>query len=199
MTKRTLVISDTHFNHPKILTFKNDKDELIRPFSSTKEMDEFIIDNWNMVVDNGDKVYHLGDVFFGDPEYFKRLWPRLNGSKRLIVGNHDDIRFLSSGGFFKNVYMWRKLPELGCILSHVPLHNSTLQGKHIREDQGFINVHGHIHEKAAPSVMHINVSVEQTGYQPVELEPLLEDRRKLLANLAEFEEQQLAKLRNKGV
>ena len=49
-----------------------------------------MIENWNSVVKKGDYVYHLGDVFFGSKETFPALWNRLNGSKRLIIGNHDD-------------------------------------------------------------------------------------------------------------
>ena len=73
------VISDTHFNHSNILTFSDKVGNPVRAFSSVEEMNEIMIDRWNSVVKPGDKVYHLGDVLFGDKEAFSRLWPRLNG------------------------------------------------------------------------------------------------------------------------
>ena len=163
------VISDTHFNHYNILTFHNEDGSEVRPgFSSLKEMNECMIDNWNSVVKQGDKVYHLGDVFFGPKEWFQENWPKLNGSKRLVVGNHDDIKYLSSGGFFKKVYMWRMFPEYNLLFSHVPLHPS-----HIRMD--CTNVHGHIHGMDSPEGKYINVCVEKTNYTPVHIETLREE------------------------
>ena len=69
------VISDTHFGHKNILSFKDkDTGDAIRGkvFSSIDEMDETLIDNWNRVVKPGDKIYHLGDfnsLFFIWPKY----------------------------------------------------------------------------------------------------------------------------------
>ena len=166
---KTFVISDTHLHHENILNFTDGKTgERIRPqFSVVDEMDEFILDSWNSVVKPGDKVYHLGDVFLNNPDKFKKFWPKFNGKKTLIVGNHDDIKFLCSGGFFSNVHMWRKLPEYGVILSHVPLHVSTLFNKHTGGT--YTNIHGHIHQNPSPEGPYINVSVEAISYVPIEI------------------------------
>jgi calcineurin-like phosphoesterase family protein len=185
------VISDTHFNHTNILKFTDSNTgELIRGarFSSTKEMDEHMVEQWNSVVKPGDKVYHLGDVMFGDKEYFQKLWPKLHGQKRLIVGNHDDIKYLSSGGFFSKVHMWRMFPEFGLLLTHVPVHKSSLKRQWVsREDYNFfeywwrrykfrnktmLNVHGHIHQNPSPEGPYRNVSVEAINYTPVNIEEL---------------------------
>jgi calcineurin-like phosphoesterase family protein len=185
------VISDTHFNHTNILKFSDSNTgELIRGarFSSTKEMDEHMVEQWNSVVKPGDKVYHLGDVMFGDKEYFQKLWPKLHGQKRLIVGNHDDIKYLSSGGFFSKVHMWRMFPEFGLLLTHVPVHKSSLKRQWVsREDYNFfeywwrrykfrnktmLNVHGHIHQNPSPEGPYRNVSVEAINYTPVNIEEL---------------------------
>jgi calcineurin-like phosphoesterase family protein len=173
MTKNIWVVSDTHFNHANILRFTDSNTgELIRPgFADVTEMNEVMIQNWNGVVRPGDKVYHLGDVFFGDRDYFKRMWPRLMGSKRLIVGNHDDVPFLSSGGFFQKVQMWRIFAEFNILMSHVPLHESGLyRGKN--RDTPMLNVHGHIHQNKSPKGPYHCVCVEQTNYTPVHIEDL---------------------------
>ena len=83
------VISDTHFQHANILTFKeSETGKLVRGhlFDNVDQMDECMMDNWNSVVKPGDLVYHLGDVFFGNKETFIKKWKLLNGSKRLVLG-----------------------------------------------------------------------------------------------------------------
>lgn len=167
------VISDTHLNHANILKFTDSNTgKLVRPgFSDVNHMNETIIDRWNSVVKPGDKVYHLGDVFFGDKDWFQKTWPRLNGAKRLIVGNHDDVKFLSSGGFFQKVMMWRMFPEFNILMSHVPLHESALYRKNLGEGP-MMNVHGHIHQNPSPPGPYHCVCVEHYDYTPVNLEDL---------------------------
>jgi len=80
--------ADTHFGHKLMLDPKLARP---RPFSSTQEMDEALIRNWNAVVKPDDIVYHLGDVFFDlhDEARVRSVFARLQGRKILIVGNHD--------------------------------------------------------------------------------------------------------------
>ena len=179
MARDIWVISDTHFRHANILKFADKEGNLIRPeFDDVDAMDEHMIERWNSVVKLGDLVYHLGDVLVGDKEWFKKNWPRLNGSKRLIVGNHDDIKFLAGGGFFAKVQMWRMFPEFGLVLSHVPIHHASamLYGSKDRgllaEPFQMLNVHGHIHQNASPPGPYKCVCVEHTDYTPVNIEEL---------------------------
>lgn len=164
-------ISDTHFGHENILTFTKRDGTLLRNFSSVQEMDETMIDRWNEVVQDGDKVYHLGDVFFGDKVRFKRNWSRLRGKKRLIVGNHDDIKLIAREGFFKEIYMWRKVPGTSILLTHVPVHQSTLMEPRFDEVK-MVNVHGHIHANKSPDGPYHCVCVEQTDFRPVHVDEI---------------------------
>lgn len=175
------VISDTHFFHENILKFTDSTTgELVRGgrFSSVNEMNECMLDNWNSVVSPGDKVYHLGDVTMGHNEEFLKFWPKLNGSKRLIVGNHDDIKFLSTGGLFAKVQMWRMFPEFGLMFSHVPLHINSLyrypskDSTETFEPVAMLNVHGHLHQIPSPEGPYRNVSVEAIDYTPINIEEL---------------------------
>lgn len=161
------LISDTHFLHTNII----EKFDPPRPFHNIHEHDEALIENWNKVVKSGDKVYHLGDVFMGNPLMFKNLWPRLNGRKTLIVGNHDNIKWLSAGGFFSNIHMWRKLSEHGLVLSHVPLHPTTL-GEARRTGKQYLNVHGHTHFNGSPEGPYKSVCVEKINYTPIHIEDI---------------------------
>lgn len=179
---RTWLVSDTHFHHENILGFKDSLTGLpVRPgFASVDEMDEFMVEKWNSVVSAGDKVYHLGDVFMGDKEKFKKLWPKLNGSKNLIVGNHDDIRYLVSGGFFKSVYLERKFKDMKLHLSHIPLHQTQHETGAPGSGNFMVNVHGHIHQNPSPEGRYINVSVEAINYTPVDIEEIAERAKKIL-------------------
>lgn len=155
-------ISDTHFGHANFLNFKDEEGNQIRKFSSVEEMDEHMVDQWNAHVKPGDKVYHLGDVCFGDPA----ILARLNGSKRLVVGNHDNLKDARLLAAFKKVQLWRIFTDHNFCLSHVPLREESF-----RKVQ--FNLHGHIHERASPSIFHVNLCVEKTGYRPLHLDEIL--------------------------
>lgn len=73
--------ADTHFGHRLMLDW--------RPFVSTDEMDQFIIDAWNSVIKPHDIVWHLGDFSSHNEARTRQIFDRLNGRKRLILGNHD--------------------------------------------------------------------------------------------------------------
>jgi len=160
--RKIFVISDTHFGHENILKFKDDDGGYIRGFSCVDEMNEVIVDNWNAVVRPQDIIYHLGDVFFSDGH---KVLNRLNGRKRLIAGNHDNLKSKHLQNNFQKVMESRQFREFKCILTHRPII--------IPEDQRFIwNIHGHIHQNKPPTKFHINVSVEAVNYMPVEIEQL---------------------------
>ena len=178
MSKDIWVISDTHFQHANILTFvDSNTGKSVRGdrFSSVEEMDETMIENWNRVVKPGDIVYHLGDVFFGNKDTFRSLWSRLNGSKRLVLGNHDDAKFFVQNGLVTKVVVWREFHEHGLLLSHIPLDPSGLYRKRHGDkstQKMLLNVHGHIHQNPSPTEHHRCVCVEHIDYTPVNLEEL---------------------------
>ncbi len=170
-------VSDTHFNHKNILTFTiDDRGTLLRPeFSSVEEMDETMIENWNRVVQPTDKVYHLGDVGFNEKRLAEIL-VRLNGKKRLLLGNHDSYKMSFYSQFFKKIAIWRKfstdLVKIPFVATHVPI---LLANDH--HVDGNFNVHGHVHEKIITDPRYLNICVEQTGYTPVSLEEIQERLR----------------------
>lgn len=159
--------SDTHFCHDNIIKYCN------RPYKDSKEMNEALIHNWNSVVKPGDKVYHLGDVVMGQDHrrQFPDIISKLQGKKRLVVGNHDDVKWLSQGNWFQKVGLWRIFDDYNFICTHVPLHPGSLAGR-LRNEGGW-NVHGHIHDQPSPEGNYLCICVEQTDYRPVHLEEIV--------------------------
>lgn len=183
-------ISDTHFSHENILSFKRQDGTSVRPFKTVEEMDETMVDNWNRVVRPQDHIYHLGDVLiksevllgkiirdeYGNPILTQEsgkiskcqrepsILSRLNGHKRLVRGNHDIHRTKDYLKFFEEIYGLRVFPEHKIVLSHAPLWPGSVErwGR---------NVHGHLHERTI-GYPYINVSVEQINYTPISLEEL---------------------------
>jgi len=180
MSRDIWIISDTHFVHENILSFTDNDGNLIRPgFDSVDHMNEYMIEKWNSVVKPGDIVYHCGDVVIGPKDKFLPLFKRLNGSKRLIVGNHDDIKFMAKKELFTKIMMWRMFREFGLLLSHVPLHESSLRrgppGHEYDPEHNkntLLNVHGHIHQNESPPGPYRCVCVEHVDYTPVNIEDL---------------------------
>jgi calcineurin-like phosphoesterase family protein len=163
--RNIFIISDTHFGHKNILKFTDSTSGLhIRPqFSSIEEMDDHIVDRWNSVVNDEDIVYHLGDVYFEDGH---KALPRLKGRKRLILGNHDNGKSSYIQSNFQKVLMWRMFPEFDMLLSHVPVHPSTLGFK------ANYNIHGHTHVNDVNDPRYFNVCVEKMDYTPISIEDL---------------------------
>ena len=60
---KTWIISDTHFGHAGVCNFtESDGVTPLRPWDDPEEMNEALVDNWNSVVNDNDRVYHCGDV-----------------------------------------------------------------------------------------------------------------------------------------
>lgn len=174
------VISDTHFGHTNSWEkFKLPNGDPLRPFTSTEEMDETMVERWNAVVRPQDTVYHLGDVVINKKSLHHVK--RLNGKKRLVRGNHDifkDNDYREVG--FDSLYGVRVFVDK-FILSHIPLHPDCIT------DRFKVNVHGHLHanevtRKIATKTWAVTgqhdvidqidprylcVSVEHTDYRPL--------------------------------
>lgn len=156
-------ISDTHFCHSNIIKYCD------RPFKDAKEMNETIINNWNNIVTNEDIVYHLGDFCLSTDDEIKNIFNRLIGTIILIRGNHDrkSFKFYEKIGFKVLTNAPIILEKYKLMLSHVPLPDSKIK-------EGYINLHGHIHNKSISEdysdEKHINLSVDVTGYKPVSID-----------------------------
>lgn len=162
----TFLVSDTHFGHAGVCRFLRNDGTKLRPWDDPNEMDEAMIEKWNAVVKPKDKVYHLGDVVI-NRKSLKTL-SRLNGEKVLIKGNHDIFKLEDYTPYFKDVRGYHVMD--GMILSHIPLHESTLY-------RFGTNIHGHTHSNRVMKddiidVRYHCVCVEQTDFTPISFEDL---------------------------
>lgn len=159
------ITSDTHFSHPLMVK--------LRGFDSVHQMDECMIERWNAVVKPQDHVYHLGDVAMRKEHL--AIVRRLNGHKRLVMGNHDifEIKYYLNAGF-KKIMALRVMNNW--ILSHVPIHPHSL-------GRFGGNIHGHthankVHEQSTGGTLHLDrryrcACVEQHKFTPISLEELI--------------------------
>jgi len=78
----TFVTADLHLGHDNIRKHTN------RPWQTCEEMDSALIGNWNSLIGKRDTVYIVGDFAWKN---HNRYLGGLNGSKILILGNHDKM------------------------------------------------------------------------------------------------------------
>ena len=142
----TYIISDTHFGHGNSLTFKKADGSPLRDFSSAEEMDEHMIKCWNSVVRPEDKVIHLGDGVIN--KKFLPVLNRLNGKKKLVMGNHDIFPTATMLQYFYDVKAYRVFDKH--VFSHIPVHTESI-------GRFKANVHGHLHSNT------VKVITDQTN------------------------------------
>ena len=140
---RIFVVSDTHFGHDREFLWGP------RGFTNYKEHDNTVIKNWNNVVQPDDIVYHLGDVMLGDNEYGMSCLRQLNGTIKIIRGNHDTDARWKLYATLPNVELlgWAevvKYRKYQFYLSHHPTMTSNLEkAPYLR--MHLINLCGHSH------------------------------------------------------
>ena len=83
MKRDEFITADLHLGHRGVIKYSG------RPFEDTREMDAAIVANWNRKVPHGSVVYLLGDVSFHRPDQTRILLGQLNGTIRIVLGNHD--------------------------------------------------------------------------------------------------------------
>lgn len=159
---KTFLIADTHFGHANILNFLRKDGSKLRPdFTDIEQHNETLIKNWNSIVKPKDKVYHLGDIGFKSFSQIQVIFNRLNGTKVLIKGNHDNFKLSQYAQLFKDVRACHQLDKF--ILTHIPIHPDSLY-------RWKANIHGHLHDLIIENNKYFNVSVEHINYTPIDFE-----------------------------
>lgn len=169
--------SDEHHGHRNALLGWGNE-QAARPFSSLEDMTEGLIDRHNAVVKRGDKVYHLGDMWwrtFGG-ENAVNVMKRLNGQHFYIRGNHEEVM----DDHYELIYpyfVWIKerakispdktLAPHGIVLDHFA--GRVWDGSHKGTYQLFGHSHGAL-DALEPYLLSFDVGVDSNNYTPVSLE-----------------------------
>jgi calcineurin-like phosphoesterase family protein len=140
-------IADLHLGHANIIKFDQ------RPFFNIKDMEETIVSNWNSVVKRGDVTYILGDFCLGTSDEWRRLLRLLNGSKALILGNHD-LKNIPANikAMFQDIKDYKEITDSGkrIIMCHYPMlfYRSAY-------DRNCIMLCGHVHDTRENNFLNI--------------------------------------------
>jgi calcineurin-like phosphoesterase family protein len=137
MKGKIFFISDTHFGHENVIKMEK------LNFKTIEEMNEHIIEKWNMKVSNEDIIYIIGDMFYKcSTETIINILDRLNGKKHLIIGNHDES-WLSKINYKKyfveepSITKIITVEQRKYLLCHYPMISFNLSG--------YTEIYGHIH------------------------------------------------------
>ena len=129
-------------------------------------MNEAMVKEWNDTVTPEDTVWHLGDVTFGPFDI-----NRLNGTKNLIIGNHDSKEQM--GQYFKEIFIYHELRGLipkrrAIVLMHYPIE--SWNGKF----HDAIHLHGHSHGTMDNTgLLRFDMGVDCWNFKPVTIEAVL--------------------------
>ena len=167
----TWVWSDLHLGHENIIRYTN------RPFRDVEEMNARLYANWDDAVREDDILIFVGDVAMRTA-LCDATWQRIREgpgrAKILVVGNHD----LTGSGSLR-VDGFDDICSVLCIGGDVPLVFTHMPLAAVPD--GCANVHGHTHNAAPARSPHINVSVEQLAYRPVQLDRIEALAKRLIA------------------
>lgn len=161
--KKIFFSADWHLGHENVIKYSK------RPFENVEHMHRVLINNYNACVHKDGVCYFLGDIGVSTTEICKEVISQLNGTKVLILGNHDKKSQAMYFGGFDVVLNTASLVIGGELvtMSHHPLpgivredisdikgvkpgdvyHGSQRPNAKLYTvtDQGQYHLHGHIH------------------------------------------------------
>jgi calcineurin-like phosphoesterase family protein len=170
---KIFLTSDTHFNHLNILKYEPET----RPFSSVEDMNEAIIANWNSVVSPEDTVYHLGDFFMGRYDAIEGILDRLNGTIKLIRGNHDTkarLDLYKARGIEVKELDYINYKGRFFILCHFPNNSEEFIRMITHDNSEVVWCYGHVHSNA-PEGYHdgtFHVGMDTNNLVPISIEEI---------------------------
>jgi calcineurin-like phosphoesterase family protein len=186
--KPTFFTADWHIGHLNSIKFDN------RPFKDLEEMHKKLISKYNAQVPHNGICYFLGDIATHNSELTKSILSQLNGTKVIIVGNHDkNYNSLYNIGFdvvLNNATIYIDGNRVS--MSHCPLvgifredvsdmkgsvagdnwHGESKHNAFVVPNEGQFHLHGHLHSPNSGKSERIvgrqfDVGIPSNGYKPV--------------------------------
>ena len=185
--------SDLHLGHENMYRFLNWNGTKVRPWEPEQmhEAEELMLQEYNKVVKPEDTCYWLGDISSRN-DVADKFFSRLIKSRRILVmGNHDNklgVKFwLKHFDDVRGCYnLSQKGERTNYLITHIPVHPAS-KGRfkrnitgHIHSEQVYLVEKNKILKKLDP--WYRNVSVEVTGYKPVNFDEIVEETEKLIEN-----------------
>lgn len=167
--------SDPHFGHTNIIRYCE------RPFANVAEMNAELIRRYNETVGPNDTVVWVGDCFFCSAEQARGIIDQLDGTKILVLGNHDRREsYMERLGFSLVVRELRmNLEGRSVRVSHYPWrHFYDPSFKYYERcptsrSPDELLFHGHVHDAWTRKDTAINVGVDVRDFRPVTVAELL--------------------------
>lgn len=185
--QRPYFTSDWHVGHANVLVF----DE--RPFTDLDHMHRVLINNYNACVGPEDICYFLGDMGLCKSDVLAEVVQQLQGTKVLILGNHDKGATAMRRMGFDVVLNSASIEVAGELvtMTHCPLRGvfredvsgmkGSAGGEHWHgenrhklfsiPDFGQFHLHGHTHKGPEERIAgkQMDVGVRANGYRPVSI------------------------------
>ncbi len=179
--------SDWHVGHANVLVFDQ------RPFRDLDHMHSVLVNNYNATVGADDTCYFLGDMGLSKTEVVASVVARLQGTRILILGNHDRGRAAMLRAGFDAVMNMAALEVAGSLvtMTHCPLrgvwredcssmrgaaegdnwHGESRHTAYSVPDFGQFHLHGHTHKPPEGRILgrQWDVGVRANNYRPVSL------------------------------
>lgn len=184
--------SDWHIGHANVIGYSN------RPFKDVEHMSRVLVNNYNAAVPKDGLCYFIGDMGLCKDEVLNKVMKQLNGTKVLVLGNHDNNpNSMYNRGFDVVTYgITLLIAKKRVTLSHCPLygvyredvsrmerategenwHGETKPRMKIftTKDEGQYHLHGHIHSPNGGKSSKIldrqyDVGVDANNYRPVSI------------------------------
>lgn len=164
---KTFFTADPHFSHGNLTETRYSA----RPFKNAHEMDKTIIGAHNEAVGPDDTVFILGDfTMSGNRDVVAAYLDKLNGTKHLILGNHDRLKpfaYVDCG--FASVHTSLVVQtEIGSIfMAHDP------SAYELAKLGGYdYYLCGHVHNLFTFAGGVLNVGVDRWNWNPLDLEQI---------------------------
>jgi len=188
----TYFTSDSHFGHKNILKFCPER---LKHCKDVVDMTEVLIAKWNKEVKPDDVVWHLGDVAMRlKPRDIKPILLRLNGRKRLILGNHDNCATVSKWEDlgFESVLNAAQIKLDGRLvwLNHYPYkegfwkslfkryyYDDRFYSRKLKDENQWL-IHGHVHDLWQVKNKMVNVGLDAWNLKPVSEHKIINLMRK---------------------
>jgi calcineurin-like phosphoesterase family protein len=178
--------SDWHIGHENSIKFDN------RPFKDLEEMHREFVRRFNVTVPKDGVTYFLGDMAMGSVPTAAQVIRQLNGTKVIVIGNHDrpanslysigfDVVLNSAAIYIQN----QKVTMSHCPLPGIPRedmseypskgvnwHGEYKNQAYTVPNEGQFHLHGHIHSPNSGKSVKIldrqyDVGAPANKYRPI--------------------------------